>query len=139
MAVLDELWNIDKHRHLVLAEYWVSLENVVSAMERFYNGATLVDEAGQPYQFPPGHFDGHVFTIITKRPPGPFVDGAELGRAVESGSIFTLAREVYVDAELSRDLSFETGAPAYGGKVLETLHRIEDTVRSVVESFRIHL
>jgi hypothetical protein len=77
--------------------------------------------------------------IVSKRSPGPFVDGAELGRVVENGSIFTIRPEMHVDPKLTRDVAFEKGSPAYEGRVVETLTNIRDAVRPVVETFRPYL
>ncbi len=136
IAVLEELWNIDKHRHLTVAEFWVGLDRIESTMENFYGGLPVVGPTGEKEEFAPGHFDGHTFQVISQREPGPFIDGAELGRAVEVGSIRTLGPQVHMDAVLTRDVAFEEGPPAYGGRVIETLERIEGVVRNVVESFR---
>jgi hypothetical protein len=136
LAVLEELWNIDKHRHLVLAEYWVSLHGVESTMQDFYGKLPVTGPGGEQEPFPPGHFRGHTFEIVSRRNPGPFVGGAELGRVVENGSIRTLGPHLHINPILVRDVIFDRGAPAYGGRVIETLTRISGTVRAVLESFR---
>src|SRR3990172_1324265 len=64
LAVLEELWNIDKHRHLHLAQCFVGLENILSRTAEICGPMWPKDLR-------------HEYVIISKHPIGPFKDGAE--------------------------------------------------------------
>lgn len=125
LAVLDELWNIDKHRHLHLTHAFVGLKDVLSTYP-----LKIVAEA------PPGYADAlkHSYSIVSQRTPGPVEDETELGRVIEPG--LTLAPQVYMNAYLAYDIAFEQRSPANGGPVVPTLEDLRQEVMRILESFR---
>jgi hypothetical protein len=141
LAVLDELWNIDKHRHLHLVNATITLRDVFS-VEPFPSA---------------GYIE---FEVISKRAPGPLIGPTELGRArmvrrpdgtltepvvpvyASPDSSETILMpikavslpQVYMYPNLAVDVAFGQGAPAYGGSVLKTLRSIRKTVQNIVSA-----
>lgn len=120
LAVLDELWNIDKHRHLHLVNATIELRDVFSV---------------KPF---PGMPD-LAFEVISKRAPGPLVGPTEIGRArpIDRPGIQTPrtnAPQVFMNPDLAVDVAFDQGAPAYGGSVLKTLRSIRKTAQNIVSA-----
>lgn len=135
LAVLDELWNIDKHRHLHLVNSTIELRDVVSA---------------KPF---PGIPD-IAFEVISKTAPGPLVGPTEIGRArmirrpdgrltapmagpdgeMSPGILATNLPQVHMNPDLAVDVAFDQGAPAYGGSVLKTLRSLRKTVQNIVSA-----
>lgn len=113
LAILNELWNIDKHRHLHLALFFVSLHDVESRDPKFQ------------------------FRIVKKKSPGPFKGRAEIGRVEPVGGPYPNLMMVQrsVQPILTFDIAFEQGPPAYGGRVMETLERLHDTVAAILVKF----
>ena len=102
LAVLNELWNIDKHRHLHLVNASVELHDVIQA-EGF-----------------PG-MSKTTFHVVSKRAGGPLVGRAELGRAVLArlpGELLAATDngQMLMNARVAIDVAFDQGAPAYGGR-----------------------
>jgi hypothetical protein len=129
-SILDELWNVYKHRHLPLTQVWIGLEKAVSLLNRV-----------QVFDAPPGHADGlrkqlheHAYVVDVGGAPRPFVDGAELGRIREAQPPYSWWPEAHVDAHLAVDIAFDQGPPAYGAPVRETLRRIRDEVVAGLEA-----
>lgn len=155
-AVLDELWNVYKHRHLPLTEAWVGLEQVLSRMERW------ADEPGGQALIPadfelPNPFSTvvretpeerarrveswrealrqHSFTSISQHALGPFKDGAELGRVREPGPVYSEWPQMDVDPKLAVDVAFGPGAiGAQGRSVQRTLDGIRDEVITALKA-----
>jgi hypothetical protein len=120
LAVLEELWNIDKHRHLHLVNATIELRDVIAV---------------KPF---PGLPDFN-FEVITKRAPGPLVGTAEIGRARQVDlpgiqSPRTNLPQVFMYPDLAVDVAFDQGAPAYGGSVLKTLRSLRKTVQNIVSA-----
>jgi hypothetical protein len=117
LAVLQELWNIDKHRHLHLVNVSVELHDVLFA-EAF---------PGLPEM---------EFEVVSKRAPGPLVGKTEIGRAQlitrPGGILASSLPHVGMNPRLAIDVAFGQGAPAYGGSVLHTLREIGETVQAIV-------
>lgn len=134
LAVLEELWNIDKHRHLHLVNSTIELRDVVST---------------KPF---PGIPD-IAFEVISKTAPGQLVGPTEIGRArmvrrpdgrltapiatgpdgeMSPGLIAINLPQVHMNPDLAVDVAFDQGAPAYGGSVLKTLRSIHKTVQNIV-------
>jgi hypothetical protein len=113
LAILDELWNIDKHRHLHLALFFVGLHDVESRDPRIQ------------------------FRIVKKKSPGPFKGRAEIGRVEPVGGPYRNLVMVQKNVQpiLTFDIAFEQGPPAYGGRVMETLERLHDTVAAILVKF----
>ncbi len=120
LAVLHELWNGDKHRHPALVNFFLSLAGVHSK-----------------WPFPSEKPDWWIreFEIISQRPPGPFEDGAEIGRVRPGGSVISSLPQVEMDPQLSFDVAFEEGPPAYGEPVLRRLTELSQTVRAIIIQF----
>ena len=118
LAVLDELWNIDKHRHLHLVNATIELRDVVSVEP--IPGLPRID-----------------FEVVSKRAPGPLVGPTEIGRArpIDRAGVQTPRTnlpQMFMYPDLAVDVAFDEGAPAYGGSVLDTLRRIRKTVQAIV-------
>ena len=119
LAVLEELWNIDKHRHLHLINATIELRKAVSI--ELFPGMPRVD-----------------FEVISQGPlGGPFVGPAEVGRArpVERPGVQTPrtnAPHMFMYPDLAVDVAFDQGAPAYGGSVLKTLRSLSKTVKTIL-------
>jgi hypothetical protein len=137
LAVLDELWNIDKHRHLHLVNATVDLRDVFSV---------------EPF---PG-MPNIAFEVVSKRALGPLVGPTEIGRArmvrrpdgrltapfatgpdgseSSPGIIAVSLPQVHMNPDLAVDVAFDQGAPAYGRSVLKTLRRLRKTVQDIVSA-----
>jgi hypothetical protein len=122
LAVLEELWKIDKHRHLNLVGTYVWPPQRVGQIPpiplRALQGA------------------GNVATkVIKKRASGPIDGDAELARVVLAGPQFTSdGVKAYMDVYFRPvfDVAFEMGYPAYGGSLFEKLVRLHDAVRDAL-------
>jgi hypothetical protein len=141
LAVLEELWNIDKHRHLHLVNATIELRDVFS-VEPFPDAGNIE------------------FEVISKRAPGELISPTEIGRArvvrrpdgtltepvvqvytSPDSSETTLMPikavslpQVYMYPDLAVDVAFGQGAPAYGGGVLKTLRSIRKTAQNIVSA-----
>jgi hypothetical protein len=118
LAVLEELWNIDKHRHLHLVNATVELRDVFSVKP-----------------FP--NLPDFQFEVIAKRAPGPLVGPTEIGRARQvalPGGRQTTLPQMFVNPDLAVDVAFDKGPPAYGGSVLKTLRSISKTAQNIVSA-----
>ncbi len=131
-AVLHELWNVHKHRHLPLTQLWVGLHQVVSSLNR----VAVVDA-------PPGHADSlrnylrkHAYVVISGGEPRPFEDNTELARIREAHPPYSWWPEMHVDPTLAVDVAFNQGPPAYGVSVQEALGRIRDEVIDALDGLR---
>ena len=120
LVVLEELWNIDKHRHLHLTVCFVGLDDVLSSIN---------DSPMWPKAF------RHGYKILSKQPSGPIEDGAELGRITHGNTILSIPPQMDVKASLAFDVAFDHGPPAYGGRVIETLGRLSETVLNIIGQF----
>lgn len=116
LAVLNELWNIDKHRHLPLAFGYFGLNDVV-------------------YTFPKPTIPEFEFSVFQKRDSGPFKGCTEIGRAKPTVKRGSTLYEMYVQPLASFDVAFEQGPPAYGGRIMEVLDRLYDTVAAILSQF----
>lgn len=122
LAVLQELWNIDKHRHLHLVNATVELVDVVSV---------------NPFpDLPPDPLTELEFKIVSQRGPGPLVGRAEVGRASfirKPGGLVAVSHpHMHMEPDIAVDVAFEEGYPAYGGGVLHTLGQIRETVEAIL-------
>lgn len=120
LAVLDELWNIDKHRHLHIGQWYAGLYAVTSGFHDFFQGAK---ERGWDYK-------------IIRQSIGPFVDGTNLGRVeIIQNDVVGPAPWMYVKAQLAFDVAFEKEPPAYGGQLIPTLRLLHQTISGIVRQF----
>lgn len=123
LAVLHELWIIDKHRHIHVARRVVNLEAARLVPREPLPAEVTIDRAEQKLS-------------ITSKSDGIFEDGAELGRIVHTASARIALDEMYVEADVSADIAFDQGPPANGAYVMEALKRMSQTCRLIVEQFR---
>jgi hypothetical protein len=124
LAILEELWNIDKHRHLHLVQVFIGVDHVASGLREL-----LLPEVVLPEDFQPA------YTMTAKHARGPFVNGAELARFVQGGNIIHSLGGMDVQYHFSYDVAFDKGPPAYGGVVIDVLRRLSKFVRFVVRKF----
>jgi hypothetical protein len=118
LAILDELWNTDKHRHLHLAHFLVVLDDV----------GTVVTSALTPVVS---------LRVIEKYVPRPLKGRTVIGRLENIGQHRSPSPYVDVNLRITYDVAFEEGPPAYGGGVIETLKRLHETVAAVIVEFEI--
>ncbi len=111
LAILEELWNIDKHRHLHLTYFFVGLNDVTSKSPEFK------------------------FRVLQKHPPGPFKGRAEIGRVEQVGARRHLLAGMHVKPHLRFDIAFDQGPPAYGGRVMQKLSELRDWTVAVLAIF----
>lgn len=131
-AVLHELWNVHKHRHLPLTQLWVGLNQVASRL----NQVTVFDA-------PPGYADDlrqhlreHAYVVISGGEPRPFEDSTELARVRETGPPYSWWPDMHVDPVFAVDIAFDQGPPAYGVAVEQALGRIRDQVNDVLDGLK---
>ena len=118
LAVLEELWNIDKHRHLHLVNATIELRDVFST-----------EPFGEDLRID--------FEVISKRAPGPLVGPTEIGRArpIDRPGIQTPRTnlpQMFMNPDLAVDVAFDQGAPAHGGSILQTLRSLRKTVKAIL-------
>jgi hypothetical protein len=113
LAVLDELWNTDKHRHLHLTHVLAALDDV----------GTLVTSFSQPEL---------ALRVVKKYTPRPLKGRTKIGSLENIGQHTYISPDVEVDLRVAFDVAFAQGPPAYGGGVIETLKRLHDTVAAVI-------
>jgi len=124
LAVLQELWNIDKHRHLHLVNATVELHDVLTV-----NPFPGIDD-------PQGLMTNLEFEVVSKRTPGPLKGRTEIGRARlihKPGGLLAMSLpQIHMNPRLVIDPAFDKGHPAYGGGVLHTLGQIGQTVEAII-------
>ena len=146
LAVLDQLWNIDKHRHLHLTDAFLGLESVGSLYMK-----EVEEMRRQPERFPnvaalaPDQLSKHGFSIVSQHRRGPFVDRTELGRVRplwgQAGSVMVFKEppgNVVEDMQMDLDLVFGIAfkeAPLRGNLVVPTLRTLRDEVKAILKSF----
>ena len=115
----EELWNIDKHRHLHLVNATIDLADVI------------------PAPLGPGFPDAD-FEIVSKRPAGPLIGRTEVGRArlipTPGKLLGSSLPQMHMNPRFIVDVAFEQGAPADGGLVLHTLNEIGKSVQGVLSA-----
>jgi hypothetical protein len=116
LAILDELWNTDKHRHLHLAHFLVVLDDV----------GTVVTSALTPEVS---------LRVVEKYVPRPLKGRTEIGRIENIGQHTSPSPDMDVNLRTTFDVAFEQGPPAYGGGVIQTLKRLHDTVAAIIVQF----
>lgn len=129
-AILDELWNVYKHRHLPLTQVWVGLGRAASLLNRV-----------QVFDAPRGYADGlrkqlreHAYEIVLATGRQPFTDGVELGTVREAKPPYSWCPEVHLDAHLLVEVSFEEGPPAYGAPVQGALKQLRNAVGGAIKA-----
>ena len=124
LAVLQELWNIDKHRHLHLVNATVELHDVLTVNP--FEGANDPD----------GLMASLEFEVVSKRGPGPLIDRTEIGRArlvrKPGGILGMTLPQMHMNPRVAIDVAFDQGYPAYGGRVLQTLSQIAEMVEAIL-------
>lgn len=117
LAVLQELWNIDKHRRIHLTDLEITL----------HKAHLVVVETGAPV----------TYTFSAPPTPRPFKGKAELGRLRVAAQSIPLDRALEMDMEweLAYDIRFDPGAPCFGALLGDTLRTIKDSVNGVIVQF----
>lgn len=118
LAVLQELWKIDKHRALPLAVAFVGIEAITP---RNPLSGIADEDVG--------------FRVVSKRDFGPFEDGAELARVEMIGPVFTSLPHMHMNPRMTFDVAFDEGYPAYGGSVVGTMEALIRDTWSVISAF----
>jgi len=124
LAVLHELWNIDKHRHIHVARRVIGLKAARLVPRDPLPDADAIDPAELEE------------LSITSKSDGIFEDGAELGRIVYAARAKLPLGKMYVEADVTADIAFDQGPPANGAYVVDALKRTSQTCRVIVEHFR---
>lgn len=122
--VLEELWNIDKHRYPHLTHASIGARGIRAALKESFPGTDPLPEGDEP-----------AFQWTIEHAPGPFVDGAELARFVEPEAVAGLHPAVYVKTDLVFDVAFDQRPPAYGGLLVPTLWDLQETVHDHIDRF----
>jgi hypothetical protein len=121
IAMLQELWNADKHRAVHLVASFVQLEAV----------------GEHPPNWEPGLPAFHA-NILKRRHSGPFEDGAEIA-VVEIVDWAMPIRQVdealHMNFQFAYEIAFEECPPAYGRGVMTTLETLHQVVKGIVLSF----
>lgn len=124
LAVLQELWNIDKHRHLHLVNATVELHDVLTVNP--FEGMADPDDLLANLEF----------EVVSKRAPGPLVNRTEIGRArlirKPGGLIAMSLPQMHMNPRVAVDVAFDQWYPAYGGRVLHTLGQIGEAVEAIL-------
>ncbi len=118
LRMLDELWNIDKHRRPL----------IVSIPMRLIGFG--------PDEIPP-HLQGHSFEVVKRRVARPLVRRTEIARVREIKPLghVMLQPELNPDYEVEFRVAFKQGPPAFKGPVLETLEACRDAVAEALTRF----
>ncbi|HSH59386.1 MAG TPA: hypothetical protein VK988_07040 [Acidimicrobiales bacterium] len=116
LAILEELWNIDKHRHPPLVALWTEVDPL--------------DILAEP-TFPGGRF--RVVSTSSSRPLE--ADAVELARFKPYGLFPQAGVEVNVNYGIGVDIAFNQGAPAFGGEVIDTLQACRADVAKAIRRF----
>jgi hypothetical protein len=121
LAILHDLWNIDKHRHINLAVFNVGFK-----------------EPFGPPPIPriPKGIDRQRFDL---NPKGSFEGRTEFGTFSWDGGPVPRAIARHLKPTVFFDVAFADGPPAYGGHIYPTLDAILGEVASVLERFERHL
>ena len=124
LAMLDELWSIDKHRHL----------HLVNATAELHEVPTVNPLPSSSYELPPlGTFE-----VVSRQPPGKLDGRTEVGRVryvpAPGGILGMTIPQIHMDPRLLIHVAFEAGAPAYGMDVLQLLNDLAVAVESVLKA-----
>lgn len=122
LAILSELWNIDKHRHPALVVAHVNLDILYISQRR-----------REPLSMQPA---GYTFYQVSVASPGPLIGRTELGRIIVTDSSIPLDQlEMCVDHQLTFKVLFGQGSPGYGQDAIDVLRTTHRAASSAVESF----
>jgi hypothetical protein len=110
LAILDELWNTDKHRRLHLTFYFVDLQDVI--VER----------------------EGIHFIVLEKEADRSF-NGRTEHRRIRDVNPGTLTPDMPMHHRLRFDIAFKQGPPAYGAKVIQMLESLHDMMMAIIVKF----
>jgi hypothetical protein len=129
LAVLQELWNGDKHRTVAVVNSLVALDRVHPS-----------DWEWEPSWRFPGEKPLQVqATVLKRRKPGPLEDDAELARVKILAPLFPLSflqKAMNMNLVFAYDIAFEQGPPAYGAQVVHTLEDFHNRVTAIVLRFK---
>ncbi|HZP73478.1 MAG TPA: hypothetical protein VFA97_08890 [Gaiellaceae bacterium] len=130
-AVLNELSNGDKHHSIAVLTALTSLDHI-DPTDWEWKVPTIGRRSEE--EIP----DKIVAAVLKRRKLGPVKDGAELARIRMVRNLATkggLEDAVNMNLVYASDIAFEQGPPAYGGRVIETLERLQNRVTAVVAEF----
>ena len=120
LAILHELWNVDKHRHLHLVHFAVGHKDLF----------------GPP---PTPRVQGLERLRFTDYAPVSFKGRTELGRLSWDTGPVPPEIERYIQPTIFFDIAFADGPPAYGGRVVQTLEGLLHGVNNILQRFAPHL
>lgn len=120
LAILHDLWNIDKHRHFHLAHFNVGSHEIFG-----------------PPPYP--RIPGIEYLRARLTPRGPFEGRTELGRLSWANGHVPLELDRYINPTVFFDISFGYGPPAYGAQVTQLLDSLYDEVVLICGRFQPHL
>jgi hypothetical protein len=121
LRVLDELWNIDKHRTIHVVSVHPGVEGITLGPNDLLQYIEV--------------------KFICVRPPGPVKgDAVEIARfrsAMRRDRMALYAQaDVKVNTGLTFTIAFDEGAPAYGANVMETLIGFLNLITAVILEFK---
>jgi hypothetical protein len=120
LAILNNLWNIDKHRHLHLTHFYAGLHEVCGP---------------SPHPMIPG-IESLGRTLDCK---GSFEGRTEFTRLSWNGGPVPSEVEQHIKPTVFFDIAFEYGPPAHGARVTDLLEGLLHDVFGIVRVFQSHL
>jgi hypothetical protein len=121
LAILNNLWNIDKHRHINLAIFNVGYKDLFGSppVARIPEGVNRLN--------------------FVLNPKGSFEGRTEFGRLSWAGGPVPPEIVRYLMPTVFFDIAFESGPPAYGAQVTQLLDGLYDEVATILRRFERHL
>ncbi len=126
LAILEEIWNLDKHRSLPLTQAVVRIERIDSTLPEAFAAAGI--------EWPTEWV--HEFNIGAQTGPIPFENGTVLTHFREGGTVIIAGAPLYVNPIGSFEIQFDKGSPADGANVIAMLEAMREDVRFVVREFK---
>jgi len=121
LAILHNLWNIDKHRHLHLTVFTVGYKDL-------FGPPTSPQTPG-----------GVNRLNFAPNPRGSFEGRTEFGRLSWDGGPVPTEVARRLNPSVFFDIAFEDGPPVYGGRVTQTLDGPFYEVQRILQRFEQHL
>ena len=121
LRVLDELWNIDKHRNIHVVGVHPGIEGITLGPHALMQASDV--------------------KLIYARPPGSFVKNTEEIARVRTSMrrnalMGYIEANVKMEAHLIVEIAFDDGAPAYGANVIETLMGFLNHITAIILEFK---
>jgi hypothetical protein len=130
LAMLNELWNRDKHRSALVTNSLVAL-NRVNPADWHYKAVP----GGEPVKDMQAH-------VLKRRKVGPVENGAELARIrvlSEGTTLDGLRDAMEMDLVFAYDVAFQEGPPGFGKRVILTLEDFQGRVTAIISRFKSEL